>query len=1040
MVKIKAHTCYLGKSGYSYHSRNFFRNLSKNFDLKIRNFTWDDDLTYLEERDYKILNEITLTNPQNELEDFYFKDHFRNNQFVKEENFIPDIDIVLMETDHYYFYQTDKLKGKIKIAYTVWESTELPENFLNHLKDNFHYIWVVTSWHKKMLIEQGVDPSIIFIVNEGVNPDFYPSKYEENETFDFLLFGRWDYRKSIKEIIRAFNEEFKNEDNVKLKLNVDNPFAIDGLKTTEKRLKYYNLKNKNIDILHFLKRGEYIDYIKRGNVFLSCARSEGWNIPLIEAMASGTPCIYSNYGAQLEFANNKGIPVNISGMKKCSEGINQTFNNTVGEYCEPDFEDLKLKMREVYENYTLHKEKALRDSKEIRNNFNWNKIANKASSIIYDILSKTDDNLINVNYINGARVELIGNKSVNYNVKFIDQETNEIIHEGDIKNGWWIKTAREYYTNWKIIIENIDDNYIKDVIYQDFKNKRVYISFESKSLGDTLAWIPYVEEFRKKHNCEVICSTFLNNLFENVYPKIKFIKPGEVVYNIVAHYKIGWFYDNDLVNNNLNPNDFKKHPLQKTASDILGLDFKEMIPNIFMTKKYRPIEKKYVTIAIHSTAQSKYWNHPNGWQIVVDNLRKNGYEVVLLSKEEDGYMGNKNPKGVIKLEGSLSEVAEYIKYSEFFIGIGSGLSWLAWATNIPIILISGFSDTYTEFNTSNVYRVINKSVCNSCFNKNKLDAGDWNWCPEHKGTDRQFECTKKIHPQVILDKINEIRTTKLILEDSNELLITDNKVEILGHVDNEYNIEILGDSIFKDIINKNMYYSFPLQKEFELKINDKTYYKSNPKIKIVHLQTTENLDKEQISSESLKELKNISNFKTIKNELYKGEVPKVMFNYELSEAHYGCFLSFKEAILNEFDEDIDLFVILEGDCILEKNYLEFYNKIKNVYTYLINSNIGYFSFGDKYSLDTRVKQSNEKLVINDISIVDKIIGIQSIVFPNFSRNYLIEKLNEGDWCETDIYFNVIFNDSEYNLGIVNERYTTQADGWSFLDKSNKEFK
>ena len=29
--------------------------------------------------------------------------------------------------------------------------------------------------------------------------------------------------------------------------------------------------------------------MKNGHVFLSCARSEGWNLPLIEAMACGTP-------------------------------------------------------------------------------------------------------------------------------------------------------------------------------------------------------------------------------------------------------------------------------------------------------------------------------------------------------------------------------------------------------------------------------------------------------------------------------------------------------------------------------------------------------------------------------------------------------------------------------------------------------------------------------------------------------------------------------------------------------------------------------
>ena len=37
--------------------------------------------------------------------------------------------------------------------------------------------------------------------------------------------------------------------------------------------------------------------------------------------------------------------------------------------------------------------------------------------------------------------------------------------------------------------------------------------------------------------------------------------------------------------------------------------------------------KKYVTLAIHSTAQAKYWNREDGWQTVVDFMIDKGYEV-----------------------------------------------------------------------------------------------------------------------------------------------------------------------------------------------------------------------------------------------------------------------------------------------------------------------------------------------------------------------------------------------------------------------------
>ena len=118
-------------------------------------------------------------------------------------------------------------------------------------------------------------------------------------------------------------------------------------------------------------------------------------------------------------------------------------------------------------------------------------------------------------------------------------------------------------------------------------------------------------------------------------------------------------------------------------------------------------------------------------------------------------MGNKNPGGVIYIEGekTLDNAIRYIKNSEMFIGIGSGLSWLSWSLEVPTVLISGFSTPKTEFLGPGVIRIFNSKVCNGCFNRGRLDASDWNWCPEHKGTDRQFECTKTITGKDVIEKI-----------------------------------------------------------------------------------------------------------------------------------------------------------------------------------------------------------------------------------------------------------------------------------------------
>ena len=105
---------------------------------------------------------------------------------------------------------------------------------------------------------------------------------------------------------------------------------------------------------------------------------------------------------------------------------------------------------------------------------------------------------------------------------------------------------------------------------------------------------------------------------------------------------------------------------------------------------------------------------------------------------------------------SIEEAISEISKSEAFIGIGSGLSWLSWAIGTPTILISGFSHDYTEPLTNTTRICSPAGKCSGCFNTHRLDPSDWNWCPVHKGTDRQFECSKLITADSVISQLKKI--------------------------------------------------------------------------------------------------------------------------------------------------------------------------------------------------------------------------------------------------------------------------------------------
>ena len=89
----------------------------------------------------------------------------------------------------------------------------------------------------------------------------------------------------------------------------------------------------------------------------------------------------------------------------------------------------------------------------------------------------------------------------------------------------------------------------------------------------------------------------------------------------------------------------------------------------------------------------------------------------------------------------LMERINLLAYADFFIGLGSGLSWLADACDIPVVLISGFSLPMGEFETP--YRVTNQLVCHGCYNDLRVNAKN-NICPYYQGTERELECSKQI--------------------------------------------------------------------------------------------------------------------------------------------------------------------------------------------------------------------------------------------------------------------------------------------------------
>ena len=598
---------------------------------------------------------------------------------------------------------------------------------------------IISFTHAEFLVDLFDETDKLFYLSHGVDTKYF-TPIEKNTTDHKLLcvanngYGDNPYydRKGFRYAIEAAKE-----------LNL--PITVVG---PENNLNFFSVNEDLMDyekltiLSHNVSEEELLDIMRNHTIFLHPSELEAGhpNLTLLESISCGVPVVGTYSGSKPIKALRKIERTTdsvVDGILDVINNYESYVKNTEEDRNEFSWEVICKRMEKMFESVVLIQ-------KEYSSNVTKECYINSIESTIKNHIEPKDSFTIISHFVNGAYLEIQNNINKEYVVEFFNGD-DVLVYSTVINSNMWTKPNITYYVDWRIKVTSDGK-----VLYDEkinLKNQRVYIAIDSSALGDNLAWLPYVEEFRKKHDCHVICSTFKNEFFESQYPEIEFVKPGNEVSNLRAMYLLGWFYD--LSKEPTLPN---VPSLQEHACNILGLEYKEITPNIDYKVFERPIEGKYVTIANETTSGLKYWSNSDGWYDLIKYLKEKGYEIINVSKNGEPI------DGVIMLEDtSLENTINVIHHSEFFIGLSSGLSWLSWSIGKHVVMISNFSEENHEF-TGNCTRIVNKSVCHGCWNNPNFtfDKGDWYWCPIHKGTDKQFICQKSITADMVINQIQHL--------------------------------------------------------------------------------------------------------------------------------------------------------------------------------------------------------------------------------------------------------------------------------------------
>lgn len=272
----------------------------------------------------------------------------------------PNDDIILTFTFPPNYH---KLRGKMKVGILVYESTRVPESWVEAINTHLSLLFVPTAHTRDIMLDCGVRKELIGIVPHGYDPDLFhenvvPDPHLKGEGFTFLSLAVPHRRKGIEFLIEAFIQEFDGSEPVTLVLH--SPYAPKpgNEKIWETpdidTLAYKALKDKSNPPSIITEKSVYTikeipSYIAACDCYVQPSMSEGFGMAILEAMALQKPVIVTGWSGHMDFCNQDNSYLIDYDIIKAGD-VQYDNDDPEALISSPKIESIRKNLRHVFEN------------------------------------------------------------------------------------------------------------------------------------------------------------------------------------------------------------------------------------------------------------------------------------------------------------------------------------------------------------------------------------------------------------------------------------------------------------------------------------------------------------------------------------------------------------------------------------------------------------------------------------------------------------------------------------------------------------------